>query len=219
MYPPPRSLSSFRPDLRLVIACLTGLVTGALLMSAARPRPAQADDRPPHGRPAAGAKAPIQEVLHCPLSFAGVHLLKDLPEHAQVAYHYCKPVNDDVSQCVLYDGTGPEARLIGVEYLVSDALYQKMPPEEKLYWHDHKHEVDAGLLKSLTQTGNEERTTLAAVRTLWGKVFHTWASGKSYPSGPPRLFWSVTGEEPFVLAPGAKLPAELDGKRARKADD
>ena len=128
---------------------------------------------------------PIQEVLHCPLAFAGVHLLKDLPEHAQVAYHYCKPVNDDLSQCVLYDGTGPDARLIGIEYLVSDAVYQKMPTEEKAFWHDHKYEVDSGLLKSLTQTGPEEKKTLAAVRTLWGKVFHTWATGKSYPSGPP----------------------------------
>ena len=57
--------------------------------------------------PERGVKAAIEEVLHCPLAFAGVHLLKDLPEHSQVAYHYCKAVNADVSQCVLYDGTGP----------------------------------------------------------------------------------------------------------------
>ena len=171
-----------------------------------------------HGQPSVGVKAPIQEILHCPLAFAGVHLLKDLPEHAQVAYHYCKPVNDDVSQCVLYDGTGPDAKLIGIEYLVSDALYRKMPPEEKLYWHDHKYEVDSGLLKSMTQTGEDEKKTLAVVKTLWGKVFHTWSTGKSYPSGPPRLFWSVTGEEPFVLSPDAKLPMEMQERRAKKAE-
>ena len=169
-----------------------------------------------HGQPA-GDKAPIREILHCPLSFAGVHLLKDLPEYPQVAYHYCKPLNSEVNQCVLYDGTGPDARLIGVEYLVSDALYQKMPAEEKTYWHDHKYEVDAGLLKSLTQSGDDEKKTLAAVRTLWGKTYHTWTSGKSYPSGPPRLFWSVTGEEPFVLADGWKMPQESEVKRRKEA--
>lgn len=205
---------SFRTAFPLAIACLVGLGGGVALTGVARPRSANADDvKPAHGQIPMGAKAPIQEILHCPLAFAGVHLLKDLPEHPQVAYHYCKPVNEDVSQCVLYDGTGPDAKLIGIEYLVSDAIYQKMPAEEKLYWHDHKYEVDAGLLKSLTQSGTDEVKTLAAVRPLWGKVFHTWATGKTYPSGPPRLFWAVTGEEPFVLAPDAKLPVEFKAKR------
>jgi hypothetical protein len=203
----------------ILLATVVGLAAGIFLANAGRPRAAQADDaKAAHGPPPAGAKAPIQEILHCPLAFAGVHLMKDLPEYPQVAYHYCKPVNADVNQCVLYDGTGPDARLIGVEYLVSDAVYQKMPPEEKLYWHDHKYEVDAGLLKSLTLSGEEEKQAMAAVRPLWGKVFHTWASGKSYPTGPPRLFWAVTGEEPYVLSPDAKLPPELEERRARKGE-
>ena len=210
-------IRSPRSKLPVALACLTGLTAGAFLTNATRPTTARADDgKAAHGRPAVGDKAPIREILHCPLSFAGVHLLKDLPEHPQAAYHYCKPVNDDVSQCVLYDGAGPDAKLIGVEYLVSDALYQKMPPEEKLYWHDHKYEVDSGLLKSLTQTGADEKKTMAGVRTLWGKVFHTWATGKTYPAGPPRLFWAVTGEEPYVLSPDAKLPIELEKRRAKK---
>ena len=201
----------------ILLACLVGLAAGIFLADASRARSAQADDaKPAHEQASAGVKAPIREILHCPLAFAGVHLLKDLPEHSQVAYHYCKPVSDDVSQCVLYDGTGPDAKLIGIEYLVSDALYRKMPPEEKPYWHDHKYEVDSGLLKSLTQMGEDETKTLAVVKTLWGKVFHTWATGKTYPSGPPRLFWAVTGEEPFVLSPDAKLPAEMEARRAKK---
>ncbi|HWE35473.1 MAG TPA: DUF1264 domain-containing protein [Isosphaeraceae bacterium] len=196
----------------LVAAGVVGMVVGSVLTSGARP--VAAGDDKGHAQRPTGPKAPIEEVLHCPLAFAGLHLLKDLPEYSQVAYHYCKPLNDEVNQCVLYDGHGPDARLIGVEYLVSDRIYQAMPAEEKAYWHDHKYEVDAGLLKSLTQSGADEKATLAKVRTLWGKVYHTWASGKSYPSGPPRLFWSVTGVEPFTLPVGAKLPTEM----ARGAD-
>ncbi|SIO41838.1 Protein of unknown function [Singulisphaera sp. GP187] len=214
------SQSKSRPSLAVLFACLFGMAAGAFLTNLSRPSRARADDgkaahAPP---PLPSVKAPIQEVLHCPLAFAGVHLMKDLPEHAQVAYHYCKPVNDDLSQCILYDGTGPDAHLIGIEYLVSDAFYQKMPPEEKLYWHNHKYEIDSGLLKSLTQVGAEAKQTLAAVRPLWGKVFHTWASGKSYPTGPPRLFWSVTGEDPFVLSPHAKLPVELEASQADRPE-
>ena len=200
-----------------LVACLVGLAAGMSLSNAMRGTTAHADDaKPAHGQSAAGGKAPIQELLHCPLAFAGVHLLKELPEHSRVAYHFCKEVNGDLSQCVLYDGTGPDAKLIGVEYLISDAVYQKMPPEEKAYWHDHKHEVDAGYLKSLTQTGDDERRTLGKIRTCWGKVYHTWASGTDYPRGPARLFWSVTGEQPFVLSPDADLPVELERAHGTK---
>jgi hypothetical protein len=202
------------------ISMLAGLVIGVLcvlMLGAGLPRGTRPDD--PGAKPHAegpGVKAPIAEVLHCPLAFAGVHLVKELPERSAVAYHYCKPLNDEVSQCVLYDGTGPDARLIGVEYLVSDAIYQKMSADEKAYWHDHKFEVDRGLIRSLIQSGDEEKATLAKLRTLWGKTYHTWASGRTYPQGPARLFWSVTGEEPFVLGPEAKLPAELDGMAGRQ---
>lgn len=208
-----RPISSSAP---ILIATLAGVAAGVVLSDAIRSRPAHADDgKAAHGRSAVGGKAPIQEILHCPLSFAGVHLLKDVPRYSQVAYHFCKPVSAEVNQCVLYDGTGPDAKLIGIEYLVSDALYQKMPAEEKVYWHDHKFEVDAGLLKSLTQEGEDERKTMAAVRPLWGKVFHTWVAGQTYPIGPPRLFWSVTGEDPFILSPEARLPPELEARRAK----
>lgn len=155
------------------------------------------------------AKGPIAELMKCPLAFAGVHLMKDDPRESRIAYHFCMPVNDDLAQCVLYDGTGPDARLIGIEYLVSDAVYRTMPDEEKALWHDHKFEVDTRLLKSLTQSGDDERKTLAQVRPMWGKVYHTWVDGKTYPRGPARLFWSVTGKKPFVLPDGVSLPPEL----------
>ena len=189
---------------------LVGLAAGIFLSNAAKVEPARADDaQAAHAQSVARDKAPIKTLLHCPLAFAGVHLLKELPEHSRVAYHFCTEVNGDLNQCVLYDGTGPDAKLIGIEYLVSDAVYQKMPPEEKAFWHDHKYEVDGGYLKSLTQTGDEEQRTLGKIRTSWGKVYHTWASGTDYPRGPARLFWSVTGEQPFVLSPDAELPVEL----------
>jgi Protein of unknown function (DUF1264) len=201
-----------RPNARpstLAPYALVALIGGLAGMLLGRgPSPAHADG---HAAAAAtaGVKAPVAEVLHCPLAFAGVHLQKDRPSNAQVAYHFCKPLNDDVSQCLLYDGTGPDARLIGVEYLVSDAVYRTMPEAERAYWHDHNHEVDARLIRSLTQSGAEEAATLAKVRTLWGKVYHTWVAGKTYPEGPAALFWSVTGVAPLVLPEGAKLPPEL----------
>ena len=125
------------------------------------------------------------------------------PDYPQVAYHDRKPLNGHVSHCLLYDGPGPDARLIGVEYLVSDAVYRQMPAEERLYWHAHSCEGDAGLLRSPTESRSEARAPRAPVRTLWGKIYHPWASGGDYPRGPTRPFWSDTGELPLVLPAGA----------------
>jgi len=187
-----------RTSALVALAALGGVGLGASFNFT---RSARAD----HGAAAKkDIKAPISEVLHCPLAFEGVHLMKELPAYAQKAYHYCKSIDAQTAQCLLYDGTGPDAKLIGVEYMVSDAIYQTMPEDEKTYWHDHKHEVDAGLLKSLTQTGAEEKATLATIRPLWGKIFHTWTYGKTYPRGPARVFWSVTGQEPFTLPEAMK---------------
>lgn len=185
----------------VLVVFLAGAISGVFLARGPGSAFAQAEV---HRADAAGIKAPIAEVLHCPLAFVGVHLQKDQPANAQTAYHFCKPLNDNVAQCLLYDGTGADARLIGVEYLVSDQVFRTMPAEERAYWHDHENEVDAGLLRSLTQHGDEEKATLAKVRTLYGKVFHTWAAGKTYPEGPPKLFWAITGKPPFLAPAGIK---------------
>jgi hypothetical protein len=204
-------LAHCRGRVWVILSALAGFAGGVMLKHLPFPlaHAARADG---HSQPDRSAKAPVVEVLHCPLAFEGTHLLKEMPEIAKVAYHYCRPMGDDLAaQCLLYDGTGPDARLIGVEYLVSPEVYQKMPAEEKAFWHDHKYEVDAGLLRSLTQTGDAERSTLAKVRPLYGKTIHTWSTGKTYPLGPARLFWSVTGEDPFVLSNRSEEPLRSNG--------
>ncbi len=184
----PRSRLTAAPLLPLALAAVAGLAAGSIHLSlSAQLLAAAHSDEPARTHPgrAAGVKAPVAEVLHCPLAFAGVHLLKELPEVSQVAYHFCKPLNDDVAQCLLYDGTGPDARLIGTEYLVSPAIYDKMPADEKAYWHDHKYEVDAGLIRSITQSDDAEKAIVAVVRTLYGKIYHTWNAGSLIPEAPP----------------------------------
>ena len=93
-----------RPGAVFTIACLASAGLGILVASTARPLALRADDG---AAPPGAAGEPIAEVLHCPLAFAGVHLLKETPERSAVAYHYCKNLNDEINQCVLYDGTGP----------------------------------------------------------------------------------------------------------------
>ena len=94
----------------IALAAVLGFAAGTLIQhSPLSVMPtARADGHGDGKAEPSSVKAPIAEVMHCPLAFEGTHLLKELPEVAQVAYHYCKPMNDDlVAQCLLYDGTGP----------------------------------------------------------------------------------------------------------------
>ena len=67
--------------------------------------------------------------------------------------HYCAHVNEDVRQCVLYDGDGPGARLIGVEYMIKPHLYEGLDAEERALWHSHVFEVKSGMLIMPTPKG------------------------------------------------------------------
>jgi hypothetical protein len=151
-----------------------------------------------------GTEAPIAQELHPPLTIAGAGTRRTRPGHTRIAHDDGRPRKDPVSHRLLYDGPGPDARLIGVEYLVSDEVYRKMPAEEQLYWHNHTYEVDVGLVSRPTQSPSLASATRTEGRTLWGKVYYTWASGSEYPRGPSRFSWSDTGELPLVLPAGAQ---------------
>ena len=47
------------------------------------------------------------------------------------AHHYCSVVNEDFIQCVLYDHNSKNARLIGIEYIISGKSFQTLPEDEK----------------------------------------------------------------------------------------
>lgn len=57
------------------------------------------------------------------------------------AHHYVTRLNQDFLQCAVYDSDDSTARLIGVEYIVSDKIFETLPKDEQKLWHSHAHEV------------------------------------------------------------------------------
>src|SRR5581483_6321070 len=109
--------------------------------------------------------------------FCGIHMAKKDPKIQFVTQHYCAAhtggKEGDIFQCVLFDGIGKNARLIGVEYLISDAAYRKLPEVEKKYWHAHTYEVLGGGLVAPAMTPEDETKFMKVVLTTWGKAWHT----------------------------------------------
>jgi len=136
-----------------------------------------------------------------------------------VAHHYCSHLSTDVQQCVIYDSEKPDARLIGVEYVISAKLFKRLPEKEKLLWHSHTFEVKAGILVAPRLPAVVEKKLMKDLITTYGKTFHFWQvdKGDPLPLGPPTLMMSIQSEKELDPAVVAKLTGEcgIDLKRLR----
>lgn len=132
--------------------------------------------------------------------FCGIHIAKRDPKFQIIVQHYCaahagEAGSDPMFQCVLFDSHDKNAKLLGVEYIVSDAEFRRLPDEEKKYWHPHTYEVMAGGLIAPGMQADEELEFMKHILLTWGKTWHTWPDPSSpVPVGAPLLMWSVTGD-------------------------
>jgi hypothetical protein len=109
--------------------------------------------------------------------------------------HYCKQIKPNLFQCLIYAGTTKDAKLIGVEYVVTNDVYQAMSAKEKQFWHPHDQEVDSGMLRMPGVDADTEKKTLNFLKTTWGKTWHAWQPGDEIPVGEARLMWSVAAKD------------------------
>jgi hypothetical protein len=75
---------------------------------------------------------------------------------------------------VVYDSEGPNAKLIGIEYIITDNLYKTLPEDEKKLWHSHIYEIKGGSLVGPRLAEAAEKEALKKLVNTYGKTFHTW---------------------------------------------
>jgi hypothetical protein len=109
-------------------------------------------------------------------------------------HHYCKPINDDIIQCVLFESTEPNARMTEVEYMVSKKLARSVLPKwsHAQNWHDHKQEIDTGRVIVVNPTDPKEQKGLVDhVADTDGIIFHLWPKDSPIPDGTVSIAQSV----------------------------
>jgi hypothetical protein len=86
----------------------------------------------------------------------------------------------------------------GVEYIVSDAIFERLPPEEQRLWHSHAYEVKAGLWTDVGVPEALQRSEMASLAKTYGKFWCTWQvdRGDALPLGAPALMVSPQAVEP-----------------------
>lgn len=111
--------------------------------------------------------------------------------------------HSDLRQCLIYDSCKPDAKLIGVEFMIPKARYEALDPEEQKYWHSHEFEVKSGMLVLPYPESHQhnkdkwdelETQAMEEVVNLYGKLYHFWQvdKGDELPLGPPTLMGSLT---------------------------
>ncbi|KAL4627341.1 hypothetical protein ACB092_05G159000 [Castanea dentata] len=80
----------------------------------------------------------------------------------------------------------------GVEYIVSDLIFEALPPEEQKLWHSHAYEIKSGLWVNPRVPGVIERPELENLAKTYGKFWCTWQvdRGDKLPLGAPALMMS-----------------------------
>lgn len=126
----------------------------------------------------------------------GFHPMKNDPAHQMEAHHFCNQVNEDFAQCALFDGKSKTANLNGIEYIISEKLFNTLPEEEKKYWHPHNYEILSGQLIAPGIPGPAAKELFKGKMNSYGKTWHVWNSHNStghsdnLPLGEPMLAWS-----------------------------
>lgn len=126
----------------------------------------------------------------------GFHFYSGQPQSQMEAHHYCAILNEELIQCVSYDGNKKDAKLMGVEYIVSTRMFQMLPAAEKRMWHSHVHEVKSGQLIAAGIPQVAEHALMQKLVGTYGKTWHTWHTDlqKELPLGVPQLMMGFTAE-------------------------
>jgi hypothetical protein len=126
----------------------------------------------------------------------GFHFYNGEPQRQVIAHHYCSHRGEEFLQCVIYDSDKPDARLIGIEYIISEKLFQTLPEEEKKLWHSHVYEVKSGSLIAPRLPDLAENEMMKKLIGTYGKTWHTWQvdRGDQLPLGTPKLMMGFTAD-------------------------
>ncbi|WP_423146150.1 OBAP family protein [Rubrolithibacter danxiaensis] len=124
----------------------------------------------------------------------GFHFYNGNMNAQMEAHHYVSQLNDDLYQAIIYDGNGEDAKIMGIEYIITEKLFKQLPEEEKKLWHSHQYEVKSGTLIAPGIPDAAEHELMEKLVSTYGKTIHTWHTDqeKVLPLGAPMIMMGFT---------------------------
>lgn len=139
----------------------------------------------------------------------GFHFYNGNMQAQMEAHHYVSQLNEDLHQAIIYDGNEEDAKIVGIEYIISERLFNTLPDEEKKLWHSHHYEVSSGLLVAPGIPDAAEHELMEKLISTYGKTIHTWHTDqeRNLPVGIPQLMMGYTKD------------GQVDAELVKKRDD
>lgn len=89
--------------------------------------------------------------------------------------------------------------------MITEPLFETLPPDERRLWHSHVYEVKSGMLVMPNRAVPDavweaaENKEMEEVVKLYGKIYHLWQTDKGHalPLGEPQLMTSFTADGQF----------------------
>lgn len=140
----------------------------------------------------------------------GFHFYNGNIQAQMEAHHYVSQLNDDVYQAIIFDGNTGDAKIMGVEYIITPKLFAELPEEEKMLWHSHHYEVKSGTLVAPGIPQPAEHELMEKLVSTYGKTIHTWHTDqqRKLPVGSPMIMMGFTKD--------GQLHPQLLGERDKR---
>ncbi|XP_055329766.1 uncharacterized protein LOC129582295 [Paramacrobiotus metropolitanus] len=128
--------------------------------------------------------------------FCGFAFYNGQPNRQVELHHYVAAINDDVFQCAVFDSPDAGARLIGIEYVVTEKIFCMLDEEEQKFWHNHAFDVKSGSFIAPGLPWALEKKVMADMMPTYGKTFILWQTdrGDKLPLGPPQLMMTANAD-------------------------
>jgi hypothetical protein len=140
------------------------------------------------------------------------------------AHHYVSQLNEEFYQAIIYDGNDETAKIMGVEYIISERLFKELNDEERKLWHSHRYEVKSGGLIAPGIPDAAEHELMEKLVSTYGKTIHTWHTDqqKELPVGTPMIMMGFTKDgqlhKELIADRDRRFNVSTDEKRKSRAD-
>ena len=123
----------------------------------------------------------------------GFHFYNGNMDAQMEAHHYVSQLTVDVHQAIIRDGNGDDAKIMGVEYIISERICKTLDEEEKKLWHSHHYEVKSGTLIVPGIPDIAEHELMEKLVSTYSKTIHTWHTDQDFelPIGSPMVMMGV----------------------------
>ena len=114
----------------------------------------------------------------------GFHPMKDHPDAADGSRitTATRSTRTSPSACCS-TATARNANLTGIEYIVSERIFDTLPAEERAFWHPHNAEILSGQLVAPGIPEVAEKALMKSKMNSYGKTWHVWDTGASGQGG------------------------------------